>query len=205
MKIPYAAKPVQLVVLLTMAVDTAINPDLITLRHVNCCDLQNKGPIVEDCLNSTSCNILGITETHVSPNDTPAFINEFTTPNYPFDHIPSLHASGGGVGILIKNIFQCKAGRGHSCKNFKTHYCFSTGPWPHSQHCCTLQTTWIPPLLFLDEFMGPLTHLSILKADFVMVGDFSIQYGTDAQYSQKFKTLLVSCNLDLLSTAKCLC
>ena len=163
MNIPCEAKNSATVVQ-SIIVDDVINSGPITLGHVNRRSIQNKGPIVEDFLDSISCDILE-TEIHIKPIDTPAFINELTPPDYTFDDIPHMHAPGGGVGILAKNTLRVKQEKAIPAETFEHIIVSVLAP----SRMSNISVLYRPPgsslLLFLDEFMGLVNYLSTLKSD----------------------------------------
>ena len=63
----------QLLTILILAGDVAVNPGPITMGHVNCRSWRNKGPLVSDWIEENHCDIVGRTETHLKATDTAQF------------------------------------------------------------------------------------------------------------------------------------
>ena len=78
---------IQLVTVLILAGDIAVNPGPISVGQINCRSWRNKGPLVMDWINSNHFDTVGLTETHIKPTDTESF-SELTLPNYTLWHVP---------------------------------------------------------------------------------------------------------------------
>ena len=97
----------QLSVLLLLGGDVALNPGPLKLGFANCCSMRNKGQLLYDFVNLNACDIFGLCETHIRPNNTQSFLNELTPPGFSLFQTPRVGKPGGGVGFLVKKVFDC--------------------------------------------------------------------------------------------------
>ena len=148
---------------------------ILLLGHVNCRSILNKGLIVEDFLDSTSCDIFGITEIHMKLNDTPPLINKLTPPNYTFDHIPHMHAPGGDVGILVKNTLRVKRVEAITVKSFEHIVVSVLAPGRRVNIVVLYRPTWIlPPAFSWMNIIGLATYLSTPTLSWSVISTFSM-------------------------------
>ena len=108
MQLPPTMKRKSLVILLLLCGDVASNPGPTKFGFVNCRSIRNKGPLIHDLVHSGGYQILGLTETHISPSDTDRLLRSVTPTNYSLVQKPRFTSKGGGVGFLYhKSISTC--------------------------------------------------------------------------------------------------
>ena len=94
--------------LVLLSGDVAVNPGPIRFGFANCRSIRNKGPLLQDEVNSGGFDVFGLTETHIKLHDSKRFLQELTPDGFSLFHIPRSNKSGGGVGFFIKNTFETK-------------------------------------------------------------------------------------------------
>ena len=78
-QIPPQLKLKNLLLLLLLCGDVAINPGPTNFGFVNCRSIRNKGPLLHDLIQRSDLDILGLVETHIRPTDTDGLLNSHTS------------------------------------------------------------------------------------------------------------------------------
>ena len=102
---PCVAKRHGLATLLLFCGDISLNPGPISFGAVNWRSVRNKGPCINDTVSAHSVDILAVTETHISLEDTDSLLHSITPTGFKFCHKPRIHGRGGGVGFLSTKLY----------------------------------------------------------------------------------------------------
>ncbi len=78
LRFPIKTNVTKLCLLLLLAGDVSINPGPSNFAFTNIRSLRNKGDAISEFIDTSSIDILGLTETYISENDTPSFLSELT-------------------------------------------------------------------------------------------------------------------------------
>jgi len=181
--------------LLLLSGDIEVNPGPVQFGFGNVRSIRNKGPAVADLVTSANIDIFGITETHIRSNDTPSFLSDLTPDGYTLFHIPRLGKTGGGVGFLIKKVFDVSMVASPSFRSFE--HIIVSAQW--GRHRLNFVSLYRPPgsgiCDFLDDFMSLSGFISSLPSSTIICGDFNIHLDTISNSSLNFKSMLESCSL----------
>ena len=104
-QVPPKLKLKNLLLLLLLCGDVAVNPGPTNFGFVNCRSIHNKGPLLHDLIQRSDLDILGLAETHIRPTDTDGLLNSLTPLNYNLIQKPRCTRLGGGVGFLCRKSF----------------------------------------------------------------------------------------------------
>ncbi|KAK6181879.1 hypothetical protein SNE40_009657 [Patella caerulea] len=102
-----------------LSIATTHDPDIkngVKLGLINAQSVYNKTIAINEFINEKSLDLLAITETWLSDNDT-VIINELCGDDFDFINLPR-QTRGGGVGLLFRNKFECIRERVNTCFNF---------------------------------------------------------------------------------------
>ena len=97
-QVPPQLKLKNLLLLLLLGGDVAVNPGRTNFGFVNGRSIRNKGPLLHDLIQLSDLDILGLVETHIRPTDTDGLLNSLTSSNYNLIQKPRCTGLGGGVG-----------------------------------------------------------------------------------------------------------
>ena len=157
--------------------------------------MRNKGQLLHDFVNLNSCDVFGLCETHIKPNDTPSFLSELSPPGFSLFQTPRVGKPGGGVGFLVRKVFDYHQ---INAPTFSTFECIVISV-QYSNHCINLASIYKPPEksmpLFRNEFASFSGYLSTLPSTTVITGDFNIHWDVDDSCKQDFQLVLEACNL----------
>ena len=81
-QVPPQLKLKNLLLLLLLCGDVAVNPGPTNFGFVHCRSIRNKGPLLHDLIQCNNLDILGLVETHITPTDTDGLLNCLTPLNY---------------------------------------------------------------------------------------------------------------------------
>ena len=81
-QVPPKLKLKNLLLLLLLCGDVAVNPSPTNFGFVNCRSMRNKDPLLHDLIKHRDLDILGLAETHIRPTDTDSLLNSVTPTNY---------------------------------------------------------------------------------------------------------------------------
>ena len=104
-QVPPKLKLKNLLLLLLLRGDVAVNPGPTNFGFVNCRSMRNKGLLLHDLIKRSDLDILGLVETHIRPTDTDSLLNSVTPTNYNLIQKPRSTGLGGGVGFLCWKSF----------------------------------------------------------------------------------------------------
>ena len=191
---PRSANFSQLVTLLLLSGDIALNPGPINFAFTNCRSIRNKHAGLLDLVTSKSIGIMGLTETHIRSTDTPSFLSELTPTGFKLLHVPRPIKLGGGVGFLINKSLNSTVVPSPVFDSFE--HIIITVQWQN--HSLNFVSVYRPPQLscsdFLDDFMSLVGFTSSLQSQTIMSGDFNIHMDTSSKYSLSFQSMLDSCD-----------
>ena len=80
-QVPEQLKLKNLLLLLLLCGDVAVNPGPTNFGFINCRSIRNKGPLLHDFIQCSVLDILGLVETHIRPADTDGLLNSLTPAN----------------------------------------------------------------------------------------------------------------------------
>ena len=104
-QVPPQLKLKNLLLLLLLCGDVAVNPGPTNFGFVNCRSIRNKSPLLYDLIQCRDLDILGLAETHIRPTNTDGLLNSLTPLNYNLIQKPRCTGLGGGVGFLCRKSF----------------------------------------------------------------------------------------------------
>ena len=161
--------------------------------------MRNKGLSIASFIADSHIDHLLITETWIRENDTKAFIADLTPPGLAFHSQPRSRTvmrggkltamPGGGVGC-----FTDAGGDGMvlSGPKFNSFEYISVANTIHKHKLIFVTIYCSPgyPSQFFEEFQEFLSHLSSMKQDFIIGGDFNLHIGSDAQHTSSLNDIL---------------
>ena len=112
-----------------------------------------------------------------------------------FHHVPRLHSTGGGVGIVLKNNIKAKI------QAHESHYSFEHLELElrATKYFVCLIVLYYPPSsdvpLFFDEFASYLAYIVTASGYLLIVGDFNFHVDSQNNAGRRFTGLLHSFNL----------
>ena len=163
--------------------------------------MKNKSCIINDLIVDDAIDILFITETWLTENDTAA-IAACIPGTHEFHHCPREDRRGGGVGVAITKSFQ-------SIKSFNRRFvsfeCLELNA-VHENQKMSMYIIYRPPnsniITFMEEFESFVTESQIACVTNIYVGDFNIwMNNTSDTNANKMKELLKLHNLENLVTS----
>ena len=181
--------------LLLLAGDVAVNPGPVTrnlrIGTINTRSMRDKAPALSDLVVSKTLDILGITETWLSTNETTASLADITPTGFTLHHIPRSGRSGGGVGIFVSDFFRFSR--------------ISIPTFPSFEAICgrisnekvginvNVLTLYRPPgsdTRFMSEFQDVLSFLASLPQELIVIGDFNLHVDKPTNQTTVFLDLL---------------
>ena len=148
---------------------------------------------------SLDIHVVAISETWLKPGDD-WIITEITPPGYSFHHIPRLHKTGGGVGLLYKSSLSV------SIKSDAGDY--SSFESIHAEITCNSRSVRLVNVYrsgknksgqhvsmntFLCEFENMIEFYLLHSSDIIFTGDFNIHVDNPSDsVSNQFKSMLSS-------------
>jgi hypothetical protein len=88
-----------------MACDVAHNPGPIKIDLCKIGYIHNKSALIFSYIFSNGTDIFGLSETHLSKDESASFIQDLTPLCYMLFHLPRPDCPGSGVGCFIKSLF----------------------------------------------------------------------------------------------------
>ena len=104
-QVPPQLKLKNLLLLLLLCGDVAVNNGPTNFGFVNCRSIHNKGPLLHDLIQYSDLDILGLVQTHTRPTNTDSLLNSLIPLNYNLIQKPRCTGLGGGVGFLCRKSF----------------------------------------------------------------------------------------------------
>ena len=104
-QVPPQLKLKNLLLLLLLCGNFALNSDPTNFEFVYCRSIRNKGLLLHDLIQCSDLDILGLVETHIRPTDTDGLLNSHTPLNNNLIQKPRCTGLGGGVGFLCRKSF----------------------------------------------------------------------------------------------------
>ena len=89
-QVPLQLKLKNLLPLLLLCGNVAVNPGPTNFGFVNCRSIRNEGPLLHNLIQDSDLDILGLVETHIRPTDTDGLLNSLTPANYNFIQKPGV-------------------------------------------------------------------------------------------------------------------
>jgi hypothetical protein len=182
-------------ILILLACDVARNPGPIKIDFCNIRSIRNKSALIFDYISSNGPDIFGLSETHLSKDESASLIQDLTPPGYMLFHLPRPDRPGGGVGCFIKSSL---TGTIIPTPKFSTFEVLLLQV-KSSNLCFYFTSIYRPPSTskstFLNEFQSFIGFLSTFPSPFIITGDFNIHMDTGSLYAEKFKHILDACDL----------
>ena len=170
---------------------TVVPLDFCLLNSRSIC---NKSRLIND--HNVDFFALSTSETWLRGDDSDLYyIRDICPDGYVFHHVPRLHTTGGGVGIVLKNNIKAKIQVQESYCSFehlelelRAMKCF-----------IRLIVLYRPPSsdvsLFFDEFASYLAHILTASGHLLIVGDYNFHVDSQNNTGRRFIGLLHSFNL----------
>ena len=192
---PYNANFPQLITLILLSGDVALNPGPINFAFSNCRSVRNKHAALVDLVSSNSIDILGLTETHIRNNDTPSFLSELTPSGYKLLHVPRPTKLGGGVGFFVNKHFNSCVVPSPTFGSFE-HVVVSVKWQNYSLNFASIYRPRQASVSdFYDDFVSFAGFVCTLPSETIISGDFNIHMDSVSTNSACFKSILDSCDL----------
>ena len=147
-QIPPQLKLKNLLLLLLLCGDVAVNPDPTNFGLVNCRSIHNKGPLLHDLIQCSDLDILGLVDTHIIPTDTDGLLNSLTPANYNLIQNQGVLDWVVVLAFCAKNPFLPVLSLHQFLDHLKSSYCLS-GP---TTIALLLLVCIVPPVLALFYF-----------------------------------------------------
>ena len=184
--------------LLLLAGDVSVNPGpsstSLRMGTLNVRSIRDKGPAVSDLVTSKKIDILAITETWLSVNETTAGLAEIVPPGFNIYQIPRTGRRGGGVGFLISSSLKFT----EIALPPKLSFEAIMVKIDFGLTSMNVLNVYRPPgttAIFFEELQEILSYLAILPNDLVLLGDFNIHVDTPSSVSDQFNEILASFDL----------
>ena len=166
-QIPPQLKLKNLLLLLLLSGDVAVNPDPTNFGLVNCRSIHNKGPLLRDLIQCSDLDILGLVETHIIPTDTDGLLNSLTPANYNLIQKPRCTGLGGGVGFLCKKSFSPSVVSSPVFRSFEIIILSFRSDYNSFVAACVYRPPGSCTILFLEDFLALSGFLSSIGSSLI--------------------------------------
>ena len=170
---------------------------------LNACSICNKSCVINDYIANYDLDVFAVTETGLRGDDYDQYyIRDICPDGYKFYHIPRLHSTGGGVGVVLKDSFSLETipcGHYASFESIEVTLKIS-GFFVHLvvlNHPPSLSAS-----LFFDDFSHCLNYVSTTPGYLLLVGNFKLHVDASDYIAKRFVNLLQSFNLVQMSIQK---
>lgn len=183
--------------LLLLAGDVSVNPGPthnLRVGSINARSMRAKAPVLTDLISTKSLDILGITETWLTPRETAASLADITPAGFSFHQIPRPGRPGGGVGLFVASSLK------FSEVTIPTHSSFEAicGRISTGKVCLNVLNIYRPPgtcNIFFEELQDTLSHMVSLPHDLLIMGDFNLHVNVPSKQTTDFQEILSSFDL----------
>ncbi len=198
----------QVTLLLLLSGDVNLNPGPVihgsapTETHnirvatTNVQSIREKSAAVSDLVTSKQLDVLAITETWLTPDETDSSIADITPTGYNFFHRPRQERTssgawrtGGGAGLLISDKFKAYA---HSIPTYTSFdaICTEIRSSSFSGYVVSLYRPQGCATLFLTDLQELLTCLHPLSSDLYILGDFNLHLNKSSTDTSSFNDIM---------------
>lgn len=169
---------------------------LVNFCLVNSRSICNKSRIIQEMVRDSDFDMLALTETWLRGTEYDEYVVRDCCPvGYTLHHVPRLDTIGGGVGVIIKNIFKVTRQHLPSFKSFEHLVLLIKSATFLVRLAIVYRTGPVTPLFF-DEFGEYLQILLASPELLLLVGDFNIHVDIkNDRTALQFVGLLETCNL----------
>ena len=172
---------------------TVVPLDFCLLNSRSIC---NKSRLINDFIADHNIDLFALSETWLRGDDSDLYyIRDICPDGYAFHHVPRLHTTGGGVGIVLKNNIKAKIQSHESYCSFE-HLELELRA---TKYFVRLIVLYRPPSsdvsLFFDEFANYLAHVVTASGYLLIVGDFNLHVDSQNNAGRRFTGFLQSFNL----------
>ena len=171
-QVPPQLKLKNLLLLLLLCGDVAVNPGPTNFGFVNCRSIRNKGPLLHDLIQCSDLDILGLVETHIRPTDTDGFLNSLTPLNYSLIQNPK--CTGLGVGFLCRKSFSPSNVSAPVFRSFEIIIISFRSDYNSFVAACVYCPPGSCTTQFLEDFLALSGFLSSIGSNFIICGDINV-------------------------------
>ena len=139
------------------------------------------------CIADYDFDIFAVTETWLRGDDYDQYyIRDICPDGYKFYHIPRIHSTGGGVGVVLKDSFRVETiPRGHYGSFESIELTLKISGF----FVCLIVLYCSPGLstsLFFDDFSHYLNYVSTTPGYLLLVGDFNLHVDASGYIAKRF-------------------
>ena len=157
-----------LLLLLWLCGDVAVNPGPTNFGFVNCRSIHNKGPLLHDLIQCSDLDILGLVETHIRPTNTDGLLNSLTPLNYNLIQKPRCAGLGGGVGFLCRKSFSPSIVSSPVFRSFEIIILSFRSDYNSFVAACVYRPPGSCTTQFLEDFLALSGFLSSTGSNFII-------------------------------------
>ena len=166
---------------------TVVPLDFCLLNARSIC---NKSRLINDFIADHNIDLFALSETWLRGDDSDLYyIRDICPDGYVFHHVPRLHNTGGGVGIVLKNNIKAKIQAHESYCSFE-HLELELRA---TKYVVRLIVLYLPPSsdvsLFFDEFASYLAHIVTASGYLLIVGKFNFHVHSQNNAGRRFTGL----------------
>ena len=170
--------------------------DKLNVCSLNTQSIRNKTNEFVDFVLNQILDVIAVSETWLKPDDL-LTIGDLTPADYTFQHVPRLHTTGGGVGLLfISSLYVAVKSNTVNYSSFEAIHAEITS----NSQSLRLVNIYRPPGCqfgtFLTDFENMIADYVLHPSDVVFCGDFNIHMDDPSNLAaNRFKDLLFSFGL----------
>ena len=194
-QVPPQLKLKNLLLLLLLCGDVALNPGPTNFGFVNCRSIRNKGPLLHDLIQRRDLDILGLVETHIRPTDTDDLLNSLTTAEFNLIQKPSCTRLGSGVGFLCRKSFTHSTVSSPVFRSFEIIILCFWSDYNSFVAACVYRPPGSCTTQFLEDFMALSGFLSSISSKFIICGDINVHLDVECGDRSRFNDILQCCSL----------
>ena len=194
-QVPPQLKLKNLLLLLLLCGDVAVNPGPTNFGFVNCRSIHNKGPLLHDLIQRSDLDILGLVETHIRPTDTDGLLNSLTPLKYNLTPKPRCTGLGGGVGFLCRESLLPSIVSSPVFISFEIIILSFKSDYNSFVAACVYRPPGSSTTQFLEDFLALSGFLSSIGSNFIICGDINVHLDVECGDRSRFNNILQCCSL----------
>ena len=184
-----------LLLLLLLCGNVAVNPGPTNFGFSNCRSIRNKDPLLHDLIQCSDLDILGMVETHIRPTDTDGHLNSLTPINYNLIQKPRSTGLGGGVGLLCRKSFSPSIVSSPVFRSFEIIILSFRFQYNSFVVACVYRPPGSCTTPFLETFLALSGFLSSVGSNFIICGDINIYLDVECGDRSRFYDIIQCCSL----------
>ena len=187
-QVPPKLKLKNLLLLLLLCGDVAVNPGPTNFGFVNCRSMRNKGPLLHDLIKCSDLDILGLV-------DTDGLLNSVTPTNYNLIQKPRSTGLGGDVGFLCRKSFSPSIVSSPVFRSFKIIILSFRSKYNSFVAACVYRPPGSCTTQFLEDFLALSGFLSSIGSNLIICGDINVHLDVECGDRSMFYDILQCCSL----------